>query len=192
MSACTSASRPDRRAPIGRTMSSSVAPSASACCASNTFVRVRWFPCGKPMVVPTATSVPARIAAARLTSAGRRHTDATSYFAASRQPASTAASSSSGRRSEWSIVFAMSRSVRLSIESVMGLLVGTLSAVRPQHVPRDEEALLDLVVGPLEPPVLVLDDAVPLEPLAVERGEDDAPVHLAQTGDARDLPAHAH
>ena len=77
--------------------------------ASKTFVSVRWLPCGKPMVVPTATSVPSRIARARTTSAGRTQTEATSYAAASRQPASTKASSSSGRSSEWSIVLATSR-----------------------------------------------------------------------------------
>ena len=96
-------------------MSSSVAPSSSARWASNTFVPVRWLPCGNPIVVPTATSVPARSAAARRTSAGRTHTEATSYFAASRQPASTNASSSSGRSRLWSMVFAISRSLRLSM-----------------------------------------------------------------------------
>ena len=59
---------------------------ASARCASKTLVSVRWLPCGKPIVVPTLTSVPSRIAAARATSAGRTHTDATSYSAARRQP----------------------------------------------------------------------------------------------------------
>ena len=43
------------------------------------------------------------------TSAGRTQTEATSYSAASRQPSSTKASSSSGRSSEWSIVLATSR-----------------------------------------------------------------------------------
>ena len=49
MSAWTSASRPDLSAPIWMTMSSSVAPSSSACCVSKTFVAVRWLPCGKPI-----------------------------------------------------------------------------------------------------------------------------------------------
>ncbi len=69
----------------------------------------------------TATSVPSRIALARGTSAGRQQTDATSYSAASRQPASIKASSSSGLRSEWSIVFASWRSVTSSMERVMAL-----------------------------------------------------------------------
>ena len=50
--------------------------------------------------VAIATLVPDRTAAARTTSAGRTQTDATSYARASRQPASTNASSSSGRSSE--------------------------------------------------------------------------------------------
>src|SRR5665811_774750 len=90
------------------------------------------------------------------------------------------------------MVLAMSRSVSLSIESAMGLLPGMLLAVRPQHVPRDEEPLLDLVVGALEAAILVLDDAITLEPGPVEFGEDRGPVHLAQARDPRDLPAHAH
>ena len=67
-------------------MSSSVAPSARAWRASATLISVVWLPWGKPIVVPTLTSVPSRIAAARFTSAGRTQTDATSYFAARRQP----------------------------------------------------------------------------------------------------------
>ena len=59
-------------------MSSSVAPLPIARTDSNTLVTVRWLPCGNPIVVPTATSVPSRIARARATSAGRTHTDATS------------------------------------------------------------------------------------------------------------------
>ena len=60
------------------TMSSSVAPSAIARSASKTLVAVRLAPCGKPMTVPTATRVPARMLRASSTSAGRAHTDATS------------------------------------------------------------------------------------------------------------------
>ena len=85
MSASTSASRPDLSAPIWMTMSSSVAPSPRARTDSKTLVSVRWLPCGKPIVVPIATLVPDRMAAARSTSAGRTQTDATSY--ASGQPA---------------------------------------------------------------------------------------------------------
>ena len=95
-------------------MSSSVAPFASASFASKTFVSVVDDPCGKPMTVPTATSVPSRMAFARFTSAGRTQTDATSYSAASRQPSSMNASSSSGLSSEWSIVLASWRSVTVS------------------------------------------------------------------------------
>jgi len=58
MSAWTSASRPDLSAPMSSTMSSSTAPSASARRASATLMSVTWSPCGKPMVVPTLTSVP--------------------------------------------------------------------------------------------------------------------------------------
>ena len=45
---------------MSSTMSSSVAPSVSAARASATLISVRWLPCGKPMVVPTLTSVPTR------------------------------------------------------------------------------------------------------------------------------------
>ncbi len=101
---------------MSMTMSSSVAPSSRAWCASKTLVAVVELPWGKPMTVPTLTSVPARIAAARRTSTGRTQTLATSYSAASRQPASMKSSSSSGRNSEWSMALAMSRSVRFSME----------------------------------------------------------------------------
>src|SRR5450759_5389085 len=90
------------------------------------------------------------------------------------------------------MVLAMSRSVSLSIESAMGLLPGMLLAVRPQHVPRDEEPLLDLVVGALESAILVLDDALALVARPVELGEDRGPVHVAEPRDSGDLPAHAH
>src|SRR5450759_2540544 len=90
------------------------------------------------------------------------------------------------------MVLAMSRSVSLSIESAMGLLPGMLLAVRPQDVPRDEEPLLDLVVGALEAAILVLDDAVSLEARPVELREDRGPVHFAESRYSGDLPAHAH
>src|SRR6185312_1625189 len=64
--------------------------------------------------------------------------------------------------------------------------------VRTKDVAGDEKALLDLLVGPLESPVLVLDDAVALVALAVELAVDDAPVDLAEARDPRDLPAHPH
>src|SRR6188508_712237 len=184
----TSASRPDRSAPIWMTMSSSVAPSSRACLASNTFVAVGWPPWGKPMTVPTATSVPLRIETARGTSTGRTHTDATSYSAARRQPSSMNASSSSGRNREWSIVLAMSRSVRESIERASVMSV----AVRAQHVAGDEEPLLDLLVGPLEPAILVLDDAVALVALAIQLAVDDPPVDLTEPRDTWDLPPDTH
>jgi hypothetical protein len=100
------------------TMSISVAPSARACRVSATLVSVVAYPCGKPTTVPTLTSLPASIAAARRTWMGGTQTLATSYSAATRMPSSTNASSSSGRRSEWSMVLAMSRSVRVSMDSV--------------------------------------------------------------------------
>src|SRR4051812_42453780 len=65
-------------------------------------------------------------------------------------------------------------------------------AVGTEDVPGDQEPLLDLLVAPLEPPVLVLDDAVALVALAVQLAVHDAPVDLAEPGDARDLPADAH
>src|SRR5690242_21392478 len=86
------------------------------------------------------------------------------------------------------MVFAMSRSVRSSIRraSVMSVAIGS------EHVSRDQEPLLDLLVGAFEAAVLVLDDAVALVALAVELAVDDTPVDFAQARDPRDLPAHAH
>src|SRR6476661_1166205 len=187
ISAWTSASRPDLSAPIWMTMSSSVAPSSSAWRASATLIAVRWLPCGNPITVPTATSVPLRIARARSTSAGRTQTEATSYSAARRQPSSMNASSSSGRSSEWSMALATSRSVRVSTVIVMRSM-----AIRAKDVAGDQEPLLDLLIGALEPAVLVLDDAVALVPLAIQLAVDDAPVDLSEARDARDLPAHPH
>ena len=184
MSAWTSASRPDFRAPIWITMSSSVAPSASARRASATLISVVVVAVREPddRADRHVRAVEDRPRRARRPPAGT-HTDATSYSAASRQPASTNASSSSGRSREWSITLAMSRSVRESIEidrhSVPHL------TVRPQDVAGDEEALLDPLVGALEATVLVLDDAVALVARrGTARREDDAPVHLAEARDA--------
>src|ERR671912_190113 len=91
------------------------------------------------------------------------------------------------------MVFAMSRSVRVSMVRVMWLRVwgGGSVAERPEHVSGDQEALLYLLVRALEPAILVLDDAVALVTLAIELPVDDPPVDLAEPRDARDLPAHA-
>ena len=59
------------------TMSSSVAPSAMRPLRLEDLGRGEVAPCGKPMTVPTATSVPAQHARASATSAGRAHTEAT-------------------------------------------------------------------------------------------------------------------
>ena len=95
-------------------MSSSVAPSASAWRASNTFVAVAWLPCGKPIDVPTATSVPSRIAAARR-DVGRADADRGDVVLGG-QPAAVLDERVVELRAgagEWSIVLAMSRSVRV-------------------------------------------------------------------------------
>ncbi len=59
------------------TMSSSLAPSATATSASNRLVEVLCEPWGKPTTVPTATPDPSSSEPARATSAGRTQTDAT-------------------------------------------------------------------------------------------------------------------
>src|SRR5690349_3135797 len=82
----------------------------------------------------------------------------------------------------------MSRSVRSSIRRVSVMSV----AIRPEHISSDQEALLDLLVGALEAPVLVLDDAVAGIAGPIELAVNDAPVDLAETGDPGDLPAHPH
>ena len=55
----------------------------------------------------------------------------------------------------------------------------------------DQEAALDQLIGLLEAPILVLDDAVAVVPHAIQVGEDFAPIRVTQTGQARNLPAHA-
>src|SRR5690242_98759 len=85
------------------------------------------------------------------------------------------------------MALATSRSVRVSTVIVMRSM-----AIRAKDVAGDQESLLDLFVGALESPVLVLDDAVALVALAVELAVDDAPVDLTEARDARDLPAHPH
>ena len=129
---------------------------------------------------------------ARPTSAGRTHTEATSYSAANRQPSSTNASSSSGRSSEWSIAFAMSRSVRVSISMAVTSVSSSWSVdVRPKDVTGEQEAALDQVVGLLEVAVLVLDDHVAVVAGPPQGGEQGRPLDVAETGQARDLPADA-
>src|SRR3954447_15209785 len=96
-------------------------------------------------------------------------------------------------RPEVSIAFAMSRSVSCSTDVIgPGSSSSSSMAVWPQDVARDQEALLHLVVAALEPPVLVLDDAVALVAGPVELAEHDRPVDLTEARDARDLPAHPH
>src|SRR5262249_12487027 len=72
--------------PILTTMSSSVAPSSVAWIDSATLSEVACPPCGKPIVVPTATVEPARILLARATAYGLMQTEATSQSRASWQP----------------------------------------------------------------------------------------------------------
>ena len=120
---------------------------------------------------------------------GRTQTDATSYSAASRQPASTKASSSSGLSSEWSIVLASWRSVTVS--TLIGIARAAHLMYGPQDVAGQQEAALDELVGALEVAVLVLDDDVAVVAGAPQRGEDAAPVRLAQARQPRDLPADA-
>src|SRR5436309_4086666 len=186
MSALTSSSRPDFSAPMSMTMSSSVAPAASAPCASKTFVAVVELPCGKPITVPTWTSDPSRIAFARRTSTGRTHTDATSYSAASRQPLSTNASSSSGRNREWSIVLAIWRSVRVSTENDIDS-----DDQWPEYVAGQQESALDEVLVAFERAVFVFDRDRSAVTDAVQRRNEPVPADLAETRQPRDLPAHA-
>src|SRR6478736_2829698 len=54
---------------------------------------------------------------------------------------------------------------------------------------RQDETSLDALIRALEIAVLVLDDHIAVVPGAIERGEHDAPVHLAEPGQSRDLPA---
>ena len=59
-----------------------------------------WPPCGKPIVVPTATPEPFKMVEASATPNGLMHTLATRYAAASRQPSASSASVNVGARSE--------------------------------------------------------------------------------------------
>src|SRR5688500_15701967 len=65
-----------------------------------------------------------------------------------------------------------------------------LVQVRPQRVARDEEAALHELLGALERSILVLDgdNAVVADP--VELREEPIPAHLAEAGEAGNLPAH--
>ncbi len=99
------------------------------------------------------------------------------------------ASSSSGLSSEWSIVLASWRSVTVS--TVIGSAREAHLMYGPEDVAGEQEAALDELVGALEVAVLVLDDDVAVVAGAPQRGEDAAPVRLAQAGQPRDLPADA-
>ena len=146
---------------------------------------VRWLPCGKPIVVPTATSVPARIAARapHVRRAARRPRPRRTSRPAGSRPRRTRRPAPAGAgcgRSSWRCrARSGARSghalrVRSDDQAVERWMVRRVHverwsdrraahlAVRPEDVARDQEALLDLLVGAFEAPVLVLDDAVAL------------------------------
>src|SRR6478752_364358 len=64
--------------------------------------------------------------------------------------------------------------------------------IGPQHVAREQEPALDLLVGALEIAVLVLDDHVAVVAGPPEGGEQVAPLDVAEAREAGDLPADAH
>ena len=88
------------------TMSISVGAWLTAIPVSAALISVIELPCGNPTTVPTSTSVPDSSDDATTTSLGRTHTDATWYRAARAQPSRISSVVSSGRNSEWSIIFA--------------------------------------------------------------------------------------
>ena len=166
MSASTSASRPDLRAPIWMTMSSSRAPSPSARSVSKTLVAVRWLPCGKPIVVPTATSVPSRICRGPDDSAGRTQP---TPRRTRREPAAVLDERIVQLRPEQRVVDRLGDVAVGQGGDREGRLGHVHSLdVRPQDVARQQEAALDQLVRPLEAAVLVLDDAVAVVARAVQ------------------------
>ena len=170
-------------------------------------------------MVPTATSLPSRISFARFTSAGRTQTLATSYCAragsrvldervvelgpqeavvdrlgdvALGQRVEQCASLGAGACVN-GVPIGLTRPVERGAALAIPVILDRPSvAVGPENVASDQKALLDLLVAPLEPTVLVFDDAIALVSLPVQLRVDHAPVDLTEAGDARDLPAHAH
>ena len=178
MSPSTSASRPRlQRADLEDHVELARAVADRPRRASKTLVSVRWLPCGKPIVVPTATSVPSRIARARATSAGpdadRGHVvgepRAGSRPRRTRRRARGAAANgrSSWRRRGRSGCRWTGSSVSLD--------------VRAEDVAGEQEPALDEVVGLLEVAVLVLDDHVAVVAGAPQRGEQRRPLDVAET-----------
>src|SRR4029078_9772060 len=60
--------------------------------------------------------------------------------------------------------------------------------LRSEDAAGEDETPLDALVRALEIAVLVLDDHVPVVPRSIERRDHEAPVHLAESGQSRDLP----
>src|SRR5687768_4133704 len=83
----------------------------------------------------------------------------------------------------------------LSLSSTLILVVASFGTslfdVRTQHIAGKQEAALDQLVAAFELPVLMLDDDRPVVASAVECGEYDAPVNIAQPRHARNLPSYA-
>ena len=126
MSCLTASTSPPRNRPMLSTMSSSVAPSASAWRDSATFAAVEVVPCGKPMTVHTRVWCPSTACSASRTSEGRTHTDQISSCASSRQVCSTSCGVSSGLSSAWSMRSATSCAVRLVPGAMMCDMTTTL------------------------------------------------------------------
>src|SRR5215213_9729108 len=70
-----------------------------------------------------------------------------------------------------------------------GSTTQVLGEQRRERVARDQEAALDELLGSFEAPVLVLDGHNVVVADGVQRRDEPRPVHLAEPGDARYLPA---
>jgi hypothetical protein len=99
--------RPLLRNPTLSTMSTSVAPSRTACAASAALIGARFAPKGKPITVHTAEAVPRSSAAASGTQHGLTHTLAKQLARASAQSSRIRSSVVSGVRTVWSIIRAI-------------------------------------------------------------------------------------
>ena len=157
-------------------MSSSVAPSARACRASNDLGR------GRVAAVREADdradrdvrAVEDRRGTARHRPAGRRPTRRRTRPPAGSPPRRTRrrAPAAGG---EWSIALAMSRSVSESMSRSRAVMHWHSLDVGAEDVAGDEEATLDELVGPLEVAVLVLDDHVAVVAGAPQGAEQRCP-----------------
>src|SRR4051812_46300286 len=167
--------------PMLMTMSISGAPARTAASASATLIAVVLLPWGKPMTAQASTSEPSSTSRAIAIEYGLMHAVATSYVRASLHPATISASVILGCRSEWSIIFATSRTVMALLSSFM--------RVSPSVVVKKAPALRQRALAVLERtfirPIFHLDADRPRIAGLGECGEECGPIDVAEAGKLR-------